>query len=160
MLEMMRDLIRHKAWADAGMIAAVRAHEPAAADEEILRTLHHMIVANRFWLSLALARPFDREREGKAPDSLQAVIDLFRETAAEERLWIDAAAAADLERSVETQFLPGSKFSAAQGMLQVCLHSQAHRAQCAKLLRALGATPPGSDFIWWVRERPEPRWPA
>jgi uncharacterized damage-inducible protein DinB len=45
-------------------------------------------------------------------------------------------------------------------LLQVCLHSQGHRAQAAKLLRALGGTPPMLDFILWRVDRPAPPWPA
>jgi len=54
---------------------------------------------------------------------------------------------------VETPFLPGSHFSVAQALTQVCLHSQGHRAQCATRLRLLGGTPPATDFILWVKDR-------
>jgi len=36
---------------------------------------------------------------------------------------------------------------------QVCLHSHGHRAQIARIYRALGGTPPMMDFIVWVAQR-------
>jgi uncharacterized damage-inducible protein DinB len=44
--------------------------------------------------------------------------------------------------------------------MQICLHSHGHRAQSASRLRALGVTPPPTDYILWVMERPNPEWPA
>ena len=48
--------------------------------------------------------------------------------------------------------------SVVQAMMQVCLHSHGHRAQCAVRLRLLGGTPPNMDFILWLKERPAPNW--
>ena len=63
------------------------------------------------------------------------------------------------ERQLETPFLPGATFSVAEGIMQICLHSHGHRAQCATRLRQLGGTPPGTDFILWLKEkRPVPEW--
>jgi uncharacterized damage-inducible protein DinB len=61
---------------------------------------------------------------------------------------------ADLARTVETPYIPGHSYSLAQALMQVCMHSAAHRAQCSKRLRQLGGTPPGMDFIVWLKERP------
>jgi uncharacterized damage-inducible protein DinB len=43
-------------------------------------------------------------------------------------------------------------------MMQVVMHSQGHRSQCATRLRQLGGTPPAMDFVLWLKERPEPEW--
>jgi len=92
------------------------------------------------------------------PASLPAVAALFRETAETETHWISALQETDLDREMTTQFIPGRTFSVAQGLMQVCLHTQGHRAQCAVKLRALGGKPPSMDFIGWVKERPNPDW--
>jgi uncharacterized damage-inducible protein DinB len=44
--------------------------------------------------------------------------------------------------------------------MQICLHSQGHRAQCASKLRALGGVPPVLDYVLWIKtDRPAPAWP-
>jgi uncharacterized damage-inducible protein DinB len=68
-----------------------------------------------------------------------------------------AATEADLARSLEDDQIPHGRCSVAQAFVQVCLHSQGHRAQAAKLLRRHGGVPPATDFILWLatRSRPE-----
>ena len=50
MLEMLRDLIAHKGHANAAVLAAIRQNEAAASDPELFELLHHILLANRFWL--------------------------------------------------------------------------------------------------------------
>lgn len=158
MLALMQDLVRHKAWADASLLAAIRAQPDAAQSEEILKLLHHVILANRFWLSLFLQRPFDREAEARQPENLEAIATVYRRTQGDELPWISRATAAELERSVETPFLPGRSFSVAEALMQVVTHSQGHRAQCAMRLRAAGGESPVLDFLLWLKDRAEPAW--
>jgi len=99
------------------------------------------------------------EQESEPQASLDEVVSRFRATHEQERDWIAAATDAYLTRTIETPLIPGGRCSVAQGLTQLCLHSHGHRAQCAKLLRAHGGTPPVSDFIVWVVERPAPTWP-
>jgi hypothetical protein len=56
--------------------------------------------------------------------------------------------------------VPNGRCAVWQAFIQVCLHSQGHRAQCAKLLRQHGSVPPATDFIEWVGSRPGPEWGA
>jgi uncharacterized damage-inducible protein DinB len=42
--------------------------------------------------------------------------------------------------------------------MQVVMHSQSHRGQCASRLRAAGGQPPTLDFIVWLKDRPAPVW--
>jgi uncharacterized damage-inducible protein DinB len=154
MLAMLRDLIRHKAFANTKLLIAIRRHQAAAQDDELRSLLHHVLVANRFWLALSLELPFDPEKETPVPESLEAIAALYRTTHSLELNWICRAQQADLARSLETPFLPGRRFSVAQALMQVCLHSQGHRAQCGSRLRLLGGTPPSTDFILWLKDRP------
>ena len=156
MLAMLRDLVRHKAFANTALLVAIRRAEAAAHDDELRKLLHHILLANRFWLMLILELPFNREEEARIPESLEAIAQLYRETHALELNWICRAQEADLARSLETPFLPGHRFSVAQALTQVCLHSQGHRAQCASRLRLLGGTPPSTDFILWLKRRASP----
>jgi uncharacterized damage-inducible protein DinB len=134
---MLHDLLSHKAFANAALLKAIQDHEGAAHDEELHKLLHHITVANRYWLSLILER--------EIPESSDAI-----ET--NELAWIANATDSDLARTVETPFLPGRSFSIPQALMQVCLHSHGHRVQCAARLRQLGGTPPATDFILWLKD--------
>jgi len=158
MIAMLPELIHHKGYANASLLKAVRRHEAAAQDPELLKMLHHIILANRFWLRLTLGLPFAVEEESRAPESLDAVAAQYRETHAEEMEWLARVQEPELARVLETPFIPDFSCSVAQAMMQVCLHSHGHRAQCATMLRLLGVTPPNMDFILWLKERPAPDW--
>lgn len=158
MLLMLQDLVLHKGYANASLITAISQHEPAVEDPEIRRLLHHIIVANRFWLLLILGLPFAIEEESRIPESLEAIAAKYRETHVREMDWISQAQEHELARTVETPFIPGHRCSVAQAVMQVCLHSQGHRAQCATRFRSLGGTPPTSDYVLWLKERPVPNW--
>jgi len=159
MLELLRDLVAHKGYADAAMLGAVSHCDGAVAEADLLALFRHMLIANRFWLLSAAGLPFVYEQESEPQASLDEVVSRFRATHEQERDWIAAATDAYLTRTIETPLIPGGRCSVAQGLTQLCLHSHGHRAQCAKLLRAHGGTPPVSDFIVWVVERPAPTWP-
>lgn len=153
MLQMICDLVAHKGHANGLLLEAIRRHPDAAADAEIVRLLHHILVANRFWFLTICGRPFVLERETAAPASLDALIALYETTQRDEEAWTAGATAKDLETTLESEMIPGGRCTVAQGLMQVCLHSHGHRAQVAKMLRRHGGTPPMTDFILWLGER-------
>lgn len=154
MVEMIRALYHHMAWADLQVLNAVHAHGAAAEDEELRRTLHHIVGVQRFFLSQFLKRGFDVESEMRVPATLDALEQRFRETHAEELAYIDSATADALATVIELAPLPGFHPTAGELMMQVVMHSQHHRGQCASRLRALGGAPPTVDFILWLKDRP------
>ncbi len=158
MLAMLRDLLLHKGHVDASLIKAIRSHAPAESDQELRRLLHHILVANRFWLMLSMQRPFALEEETAPPDSLASLTTSYRETYAIEQAWLAQVQESDLNRCVESSFFPGSTFTVAQGLMQVCMHSHGHRSQCATRLRMMGGTPPVLDFILWLKDRRTAEW--
>lgn len=158
MLAMVRDLVLHKEYANATLLKAIRQHQAAAEDPELRKLLHHIILANRYWLFLILELPFAVEEESRLPESLRAITALYRETHAQEGQWIAQLQEDDLARTLETPFIPGLHCSVAQAIMQLCLHSQGHRAQCAGRIRSLGGEPPTLDFILWLKERPAADW--
>ncbi len=158
MLGMLRDLVQHKAWASAALFAAIRQNDTASRDDALRALLHHIILANRFWLFTSLSRPFALEQESRVPGSLEAVTDLFRVTHAVEADWISRVGDAELARRLDGPLIPGGSCSIAQAYIQVCMHSQGHRSQCATRLRLLGGQPPATDFILWLKDRPSPQW--
>src|SRR5262245_23353885 len=138
MIIMLQDLIHHKGFANAALLKAIRQHEMAAHDEELRKILHHILLANRFWLMLSLAQSFAVDEESRVPESLDVIASLYRETYEKEKEWISRIQEPDLARSLETPFIPGFSCSVAQALMQVCMHSHGHRAQCAARLRLLG----------------------
>src|SRR5215469_9350081 len=158
MLAMLQDLVRHKGYANAALMRAIRQHKAAAEDYEVRRLFHHILLANRFWLMLSLGRTCSFEAEAKVPDSWEILTAQYQETQKLEQEWLDQVREADLSRTVETRFIPGKRFSVSEVLMQVCLHSHGHRAQCATRLRMLGGAPPNLDFILWLKDRPAADW--
>jgi hypothetical protein len=158
MLGMLRDLVQHKAWASAALFAAIRESDTASRDDVLRGLLHHIILANRFWLFSCLDRPFDVEGESRVRGSLDGVVDLFRATHAIEADWMSRAGESELARRLEGPLIPGGSCSIAQAFMQVCMHSQGHRSQCATRLRSLVGQPPVTDFIVWLTDRPPAQW--
>jgi uncharacterized damage-inducible protein DinB len=154
MTKLLRDLVAHKGHANRLMLDAIAQHQGARDDEAILALLHHILVANRFWFLTSVGEPFVREREMLPPASFDALVESYANLQEREETWIGGLSEADLERVLETPHIPGGSCTVAEGVTQVCLHTQGHRSQIAKMLRALGGTPPMTDFILWVTQRP------
>jgi uncharacterized damage-inducible protein DinB len=154
MLEMIRSLYAHQAWADATILKAIAQHEAAAQDEELRKTLHHIVVVQRYFLSLFRREPFDFAVEMRAPDSLEAIQKLFRASHANGLAYVSQMPESDLPLTLEVPHLPGVRLNKGEAHLQVVMHSQHHRGQCAARLRSLGGVPPTVDFIVWLKERP------
>ena len=154
MLSIIEELMRHKWWANATLLRTIEQHPAAAEDEELRKMLNHILFSNRFWLLTILGHPFDREREMQTPATIANIIDRFSETERLESEWLSHAGESELERTLETRSSRlGIDVSVRQAILQICLHTQGHRPQCATRLRALGGTPPGTDYVLWVKEK-------
>lgn len=160
MLEMLRDLIAHKGHANAALLRSVQAHGSAARDPEVWELLHHVLLANRFWLLAVLGAPFVVEDESREADSFGALVQRYARLQSQEQAWLAGATEGDLARTLTGPLVPGGSCSVGQALLQVCLHSHGHRAQCAKLLRRHGGTPPPTDFIVWLTHRQPGEWPV
>jgi uncharacterized damage-inducible protein DinB len=156
----LQDLVSHKWYANARLLAAVQEAPAAAQDKQVLELLHHILIANRFWLTLSRGVPFSLEKESQVPESLDVLVDQYKETYAAEAGWIKQITDGELERRLQASYFKGQTFSVEEGILQICLHSHGHRAQVAIRLRELGGTPPSLDFVIWLRDnRPPVVWP-
>src|SRR5262249_55345371 len=118
MLAMLQDLVHHKNYANAALLDAIAKHERASDDPGLRHLLHHIILANRFWVALFLGHSFDIDNESKVPESLQAVARLYRDTYEKEIPWISGLHDLDLDRVVVTSFIPDRSFSLAQAIMQ------------------------------------------
>ena len=161
MLSTIGDLMLHKSHANASILTSIQSSPLAASDPAVIHVLQHILVANRFWLLTIMGQSFAREVEQEgAPETFDALVAAFQRTHREEAAWLAQATEADLERVLEDPQIPVANCSVVEGLLQVVLHTQGHRAQLAKILRGYGITPPMTDFVLWVGSRPQPAWPA
>jgi uncharacterized damage-inducible protein DinB len=158
MLEMLRDLVAHKGHANASLLTAIQQNSTAASDPELWELLHHILLANRFWLLTVLGLPFVHEDEARPSSSFDALTQRYVSTQAEEASWLETATDRDLARILEDALIPNGKCSISQAFMQVCMHSQGHRAQCATLLRRHGGVTTPTDFILWLMNRPRAEW--
>ena len=101
MLETLRDLIAHKGHADSAVLATVRSSAGAAADSEVIDLLHHILVANRFWLLCVLGRPFVLDEESRRSASVEEIVRRYRLVHDAELEWLSAATETDLARMLE-----------------------------------------------------------
>src|SRR6187401_2153564 len=159
MLEMLRDMVNHKGHANAALLNAIRQNGVAASDPELLGLLHHILLANRFWLLSGEGLPFVLEDESRRDASFEPLVQRYARTQLQEAAWLAAATPDDLERTLKSPLIPNGECSIAQAFMQVCLQSHGHRAQAAKLLRHHGGTPPAADFILWLATHPKAAWP-
>ena len=152
MIKMYQRLMAHMAWADDGLLDAIASQEGASTDEDMRKLLHHIVAVQRFFLSMFQSRSFDFEREWRVPETMDEIRRLFREAHAD---GIAYAAQLDEGQLAVTVHHPRFKeFHPAVGdaLMQVIMHGEHHRAQCASRLRAMGGKPPVLDYILWVRE--------
>jgi uncharacterized damage-inducible protein DinB len=140
------------------VLGAIRQNDAAVSDPELRELLHHVLIANRFWLLTVLGLPFVFEDESRPSSSFDALIQRYCSTQEQESTWLAAATEADLARVLENPLIPDGKCSVSQALTQVCMHSHGHRAQCARLFRRHGGVPPTTDFILWLASRPPAEW--
>ncbi len=133
MQTMIEELMRHKWWANTRTCCKQSSNiRPPAEDEELRKMLNHILVSNRFWLLTILERPFDREDEMQLPAAWPTSLSDSSETERLESEWLSTPAASDLERTLETHTSRlGIDVSVRQAILQICVHTQGHRSQCA-----------------------------
>jgi uncharacterized damage-inducible protein DinB len=152
--ELLQDLARHQAWADAAHWKALHENRALFEDVEIQKRLSHMIMAMRMLTALA---------RGEAPPDPSRMKDMVPAAELEEELGkanadlLGALKTIDLQKMIALPRGPQGPWEAPAGvlLLQAITHSQHHRGQNAARMRQLGATPPMTDFVvWYATGRP------
>jgi uncharacterized damage-inducible protein DinB len=151
--EVLLDMARHQAWADAAHWKTLRENTTLLEDVEIRARLNHMLMALKMLTTLA---------RGETPDAggMKEIDSIDELEAAMVKTHGDLAAtleSADLDKMIALPRGPKGPFEAPAGVLlvQAITHSQHHRGQNASRMRQLGATPPMTDFvIWYALGRP------
>ena len=151
--ELLYDLARHQAWADAAHWKALHENGTLLDDAEIRNRLNHMVVAVRRLTALARGEPPDLSatKDIEPADQLEAAMGDANAGL------IEALHTIDLHRIVALPRGPQGPWEAPAGvlLLQAITHGQHHRGQNASRMRQLGATPPMTDFVvWYALGRP------
>jgi uncharacterized damage-inducible protein DinB len=154
MSELVQSLFAHMAWADTAILKAVGAHDGASGDDDLRKWLHHIVTVQSFFLSLFQQRTFNMERWKQAPGPMDEMARRFEEAHADGAAYTRRLDEAELARTIEFPVPAYKDFHPAvlDALMQVIMHSEHHRAQVAMRLRALGGTPPLTDYIIWVRD--------
>lgn len=144
-------LFAHMAWADRRLLALL-AETPSAQTPSVLRTVAHLVAAERIWL-LRL-RGEDSAAQPVWPEmSLEQATAMAAENAAAyARLLAGLAAGGAAE--IEYANSRGDRFRtrAEDVLLHVALHGSYHRGQIAAAVRAAGGEPVNTDYVAFVRE--------
>ena len=160
MLEELRDLYAHMAWADAVHWHVVGKHEAAREDDAVRGRIHHIVKVQRAFHSLIRgeAPKFRELSDYGSLDEVHTEVVSFHEEAGG---FLESADEARLGAEIEVPWFrdPVCRVSTKEAMTQVAMHSQNHRGQNATRFRELGLKPPTTDYIVWLwKDRPKPRW--
>ena len=145
--ELLNDLARHQAWADAQHWKTLHANPALLEDAEIRQRLNHILMACRMLTKLARGEAVDPAAM-KNVESLEEIETAMGQ--ANEGL-AAALGSVDTEKIIPLPRGPKGPFEAPAGviLLQALMHGHHHRGQNASRMRALGVTPPMTDFIFW-----------
>lgn len=129
-LSLLRDLFVHQAWADTAMLEATRGHRNALEDENLRKTLHHVLIVQRFFLAMGGSSAFDNNKEAQVPATLDDFERLFRE--AHEGLvgLLDRVSDADLGQVLDIPMAPDLLPTVGEALAQVVMHNVPSRAMC------------------------------
>jgi uncharacterized damage-inducible protein DinB len=158
----LNSLLLYSQWADARVVAAIRAlgpdrynREPAPGWSSLGSTLFHLAGANHVWAArLAGEVVTSRPSESDYPTLEHAEAFLTRTHAA-----LDAQLAARTPAQLIENF-SYHNFQGQQATLplwavfrHVVNHATYHRGQIASKIKLLGGEPPITDFVYWVIEK-------
>jgi uncharacterized damage-inducible protein DinB len=152
MVQAIRRLWDHLAWADDRLLKALEAGPPPPA--ETLREYAHILGAGETWLARLEGRP------ATTPVWPRMELPELRRFAGElHAAYSRSLAALDAERlQSEAAYTTtdGSAYSTPVQdiLLQVALHAQYHRGKVNLLLRQAGLAPAATDYITFVRSAP------
>jgi uncharacterized damage-inducible protein DinB len=160
--------LQYSAWATRTLLAAC---DSLTSDEQhrdlgvshgsVLRTLHHIYVAERFWIGCVLADRIpplgDFVNELASPELPFAELgQLWPAIWASIDGWLATASDETLSQTVLLTISSESRFDCPRWQIlrHVVNHATLHRGQILIMLRALGKKPPCVDYLeYHLRER-------
>ena len=159
--ELLTDLLRHQAWADAEHWRALRAHPQALADRAILERLNHIHLTQKAFLTIVQRQPLDLALFAAEPDA-RKLVGKFRALHEEALKLVRGFLGTTVNETVIIPWFttPQLALTVDQALAQAAMHSQYHRGQNASRFRELGGEPPLTDLIaWYWKGKPDPAWP-
>jgi uncharacterized damage-inducible protein DinB len=159
MLDHLRNLMAHAAWADAVFLHAW-GKSPARDHEEMRRRVGHIVGVQGGFLAILRGEPPGLPPDGPPPsfDELKARVE---KTHAGTQAYLQTLDAAALARTVQVPWFPPPPcvITVAEALVQAAMHSQHHRGQCMTRLKDFGGEPKNVDWIIWLwKGKPAPRW--
>ncbi len=152
MVEMLRDLMGHEAWADRRLLQAVKDCQGAWEDAALREKLQHIHAVQLAYLGLLQGEPADwegLERPFSSYEEFHTSVSRYHEQTA---ALGDCLRSDQLEKPITFPIAGETerRSSFRDALLQVVMHSHYHRAQIATRLREIGGQPPLTDFIIWI----------
>ena len=158
MLELIRDLYAHQAWADGEMWRFLGDAPQARAEKKVVELLNHIHAVQRFFLSAVQGAPLTREELMKE----LALVELrtsYEKYHADSQGFLATMSENRLKDVVNVPWFPNFQPTSYDALVQAVTHSIHHRAQIATLIRQHGGDPKPTDFIVWAsKNRPAPQW--
>ncbi len=157
MLEFLRDLFIHCAWADA-VFFHTWGKGPARDHEELRRRVGHILGVQQGFLSV-----LQGEAAGGPSDQPPATFDELKSWAeklhGELNEYVASLTEADMARRVTIPWIPECTISISEALVQAAMHTQHHRGQCMTRLKDFGGEPKNVDWIIWLwKNKLAPRW--
>lgn len=160
MLDVLKELYAHQAWADARQWGALLAHGPAREDPDLFVRLVHLHAVQRAWLGRWQGEPVPFAEPSDFP-GLPELLAYARDAHGRLAAFLAGLGEDQLLGEVAYRDIHGHPWSQPLGdlMLHLALHSQYHRGQQATRMRAVGGAMPQTDLVAWHRlGRPAPEW--
>ncbi len=136
----------YNAWANATLVNYLRtkpqqllSQEIASSFPSIIKTLHHILVAQEFWLSVISGIKNDRDRDENDPFEIEEVLNTLVENSIKLHKIAEGFTEAHLQKEVKTPWRKNTmpKYD----VIQHCInHNSYHRGQLTTIFRQLGFT--------------------
>lgn len=140
-------LFDYDSWANNKVISVL-----SAGQEESLKHISHILVCQELWYKRIIGADLS-DIEVWPAFTLKQCQEMALSWPVEWESLINKNAG-DLDRTISYKNTSGNTYDTILSDIlhHVIIHGQHHRAQIATLLRRAGATPPGTDFIFYTRQ--------
>jgi len=151
-IDQLRRLIEHQAWADARVLAGLRS-DPGT-DSAALDYFAHVIAVEHLWMARIQQRAAEVAVWPKL--TLDECESLAKRNRGEYESLLNVLAPGDLERAIPYRNSAGDSFVTRLDdiLLHTMLHGAYHRGQVSLMVRRSGGTPTPTDYIAFVRGVP------
>lgn len=143
----LKKLFTYDKWANKKIFDAFQELKDGEAKSEIVKLFSHILAAQKIWIERIEGNKLEMEvwplLSGK---EMQQLI-----TANHENL-IELISKKEMLISYKNSKGEDFENSAGDILTHLIIHGQHHRAQIARILRAEGIKPPGTDFLFFMRE--------